>query len=71
MSFWAHPERVLDAAARGATSGFARMPGAITNRVVAAVGNDLKTGAWDARHGRLRSLDAYDAGMRLIVNVPS
>ena len=25
-SFWAHPERVLDARARAATSGFARMP---------------------------------------------
>jgi SAM-dependent methyltransferase len=71
MSFWAHPERVLDAAARGATSGFARMPGEVIDRVVAAVGSDLNTGAWDARHGRLRSLDAYDSGMRLVVNLPS
>lgn len=68
MSFWAHPERVLDAAARNATSGFARMPTAVVQRVVEAVRRDLDDGTWDARHGHLRSLDAYDAGLRLVVN---
>jgi hypothetical protein len=68
MSFWAHPERVLDPAARNATSGFARMSLEIVDRVVTAVGNDLADGTWDARHGHLRGLDAYDAGLRLVVN---
>ena len=54
-SFWAHPERVLDPAARAATSGFARMPPAVVERVVAAVARDLASGAWDARHGHLRA----------------
>lgn len=67
LSFWAHPERVLDADARGATSGFARQPDAVVDRVVAAVREDLASGAWDARHGHLRGLEAWDAGMRLIV----
>jgi GNAT superfamily N-acetyltransferase len=71
MSFWAHPERVLDASARHATSGFARMPAAVVDRVVAAVSADLADGTWDARHGALRKLDAYDAGARLVVNVPA
>jgi hypothetical protein len=66
-SFWAHPERVLDAGARAATSGFARMPAPIVERVVGAVGADLADGGWDARHGALRTLDAYDVGLRLIV----
>jgi SAM-dependent methyltransferase len=66
-SFWAHPERVLDEGARNATSGFARMQAAIVARVVAAVGRDLQSGAWDERHGHLRALDAYDAGLRLVV----
>ena len=66
-SFWAHPERVLDPAARAATSGFARMPIAVVARVVAAVARDLADGSWDARHGALRGLDAYDAGLRLVV----
>lgn len=70
MSFWAHPERVLDSDARAATSGFARMPREVVERVVAAVGRDLESGAWDARHGHLRGLDEFDAGMRMLVNQP-
>jgi SAM-dependent methyltransferase len=66
-SFWAHPERVLDPAARRATSGFARMPDAVVQRVVREVERDLESGAWDERHGHLRELEEYDAGLRLIV----
>jgi hypothetical protein len=68
MSFWAHPERVLDASARNATSGFARMPATVVERVVADVQRDLEDGTWDARHGHLRQLSEYDAGLRLVVN---
>jgi SAM-dependent methyltransferase len=66
-SFWAHPERVLDAQARANTSGFARMPREIVERVVGALRRDLEDGSWDARHGRLRELDEYDVGLRLVV----
>ena len=69
-SFWAHPERVLDAQARNATSGFARMPPEVVDRVVEAVARDLQDGTWDARHGHLRGLDEYDAGLRLLVSEP-
>ncbi len=65
-AFWAHPERVLDPAARAATSGFARMPAAVVERVVAAVRRDLASGAWDARHGQLRTREEHDAGLRLV-----
>jgi SAM-dependent methyltransferase len=66
-SFWAHPERVLDAAARAATSGFARMPAAVVVRVVAEVARDLADGTWDERHGALRALAEHDVGLRLVV----
>lgn len=66
-SFWAHPERVLDANARAATSGFARMPPNVVDRVVSEVSRDLKSGVWDARHGHLRNLEALDVGLRLVV----
>jgi SAM-dependent methyltransferase len=69
-SFWAHPERVLDAQARNATSGFARMAPEVVDRVVEAVARDLRDGTWDARHGHLRQLDEYDAGLRLLVSEP-
>ncbi|HEY1480059.1 MAG TPA: class I SAM-dependent methyltransferase [Gaiellales bacterium] len=68
VSFWAHPERVLDADARAATSGFARMPSAVVERVDRELRADLESGRWDERHGHLRELDEYDAGMRLIVS---
>lgn len=66
-SFWAHPERVLEANARAATSGFARMPANVVDRVVAEVSRDLASGFWDERHGHLRNLDALDVGLRLVV----
>lgn len=66
-SFWAHPERVLDAYARAATSGFARMPTHVIDRVVAEIGRDLASGRWDERYGYLRSLEALDVGLRLVV----
>jgi SAM-dependent methyltransferase len=69
-SFWAHPERVLDAEARAGTSGFARMTREVLARVVAAVRADLASGVWDRRHGHLRERDSYDAGLRLLVNLP-
>jgi SAM-dependent methyltransferase len=69
-SFWAHPERVLDEAARNATSGFARMEPTVVNRVVAEVDRDLRNGSWDRRNSRLRDLPAFDAGMRLLVAYP-
>lgn len=68
MSFWAHPERVLDASARRGTSGFMRMPPEVVARVVRAVERDLGSGAWDRRYGHLRGLPDYDAGLRLVVN---
>src|SRR4051794_5267473 len=69
-SFWAHPERVLDEQARSATSGFARLDDSVVQRVVRAVRSDLESGLWDERHGHLRKLDAFDAGLRLVVSAP-
>jgi SAM-dependent methyltransferase len=69
-SFWAHPERVLDPVARAATSGFARMPSAVVERVTEAVRLDLESGEWDRRHGHLRRLRSFDVGFRLIISTP-
>lgn len=67
-AFWAHPERVFDPMARAATSSFARMGAPIVDRVLHELRRDLDSGAWDARHGELRTLDSYDAGLRLVVH---
>jgi hypothetical protein len=70
LSYWAHPERVLDPGARAATSGFARQSAEVVERVVRDVRRDLESGEWDRRHGHLRSLEALDAGLRLVVGEP-
>jgi SAM-dependent methyltransferase len=69
-AFWSRPELVLDTQARDATSGFARMPADVVARVVRDVKRDLESGAWDARYGYLRTLDALDVGLRLVVATP-
>jgi hypothetical protein len=69
-SFWAHPERVLDPDARAVTSGFARMPASVIERVVAAVARDLADGSWDAKHRALRTQAEADVGLRLIIATP-
>lgn len=66
LSYWAHPERVLDAEARAATSGFARMSPEVVERVVANVRRDLEDGSWDRKYGSLRGWTEWDAGLRLI-----
>jgi SAM-dependent methyltransferase len=68
LAFWAHPERVLDAGARAATSGFARMPDHVVRRVVADVERDLAKGTWDRRYGYLRRLREFDAGLRIVTS---
>ncbi|MCA9285666.1 MAG: class I SAM-dependent methyltransferase [Phycisphaerales bacterium] len=70
MSFWAHPERVLGPSARNATSGFARMPAGVVERVVAQLTEDLGNGTWEAGYGHLRTLSAFDAGLRMVVSWP-
>jgi SAM-dependent methyltransferase len=66
LSFWSRPERVLDSEARAATSGFARLDPAVEAAVVARLASDLETGTWDAKHGDLRRLPEFDAGLRLL-----
>ncbi|MEZ5156434.1 MAG: class I SAM-dependent methyltransferase [Solirubrobacterales bacterium] len=68
LSYWAHPERMLDADARSATSGLARQGPEVIDRAVTELAADLKSGEWDRRWGELRKLDALDAGLRLIAS---
>jgi len=66
LSFWSRPEAVLDEDARKATSGFARLDDHTEHTAVARLADDLRTGAWDRRHGPLRELGELDVGLRLI-----
>ena len=69
-SFWAHPERVLDARARNSTSGLARMEPAVIDRLVSDLRRDLADGSWEKRYGHLRDQPVFDSGMRLLLARP-
>lgn len=66
-AFWARPEAYLDPAVQAGTSWLALLPAAVLERGTAQLRHDLESGAWDATHGHLRSMDAFDAGYRLAI----
>jgi hypothetical protein len=48
-------------------SSFAKLDDGIEARGVARLRDDLRSGAWDSRHGGLRALPEYDIGYRLVI----
>jgi SAM-dependent methyltransferase len=66
-AFWARPEAYLDPAVQAGTSWMALLPAVVLERGTDRLRRDLESGAWDARHGHLRSMDSYDAGYRLAI----
>lgn len=67
LSFWSRPEAVLNAAARSATSGFARLDANVEQAAIERLTDDLDSGAWDRAHGDLRRKCHLDVGLRLVV----
>jgi SAM-dependent methyltransferase len=64
------PEAFLDPALRAAQSGWRFVPGDVVERGIARLRADLDSGAWDARHGRLRTAESYVGALRLVVAHP-
>lgn len=71
LSFWNRPELVLNPKARAATSGFAKLSAETQERAARELATDLEDGTWEARHGYLRQLAEFDAGLRLITTCRS
>jgi ubiquinone/menaquinone biosynthesis C-methylase UbiE len=59
---WNRPEAYLDPTFRANTSGFANADPDVVSRRIAALRDDLASGAWDARYRGLRDRASYDAG---------
>jgi SAM-dependent methyltransferase len=66
-AYWNRPEAYLDPAVQAGMSCFAQLDPAITRRGTQRLRRDLETGAWDARHGGLRTMTEIDIGYRLLV----
>ena len=70
-AYYARPEALLDPAVRRAQSGWMLADADAVARGVERLRTALDSGAWDARHGHLRSQPAFDGSVRLIVATPS
>jgi SAM-dependent methyltransferase len=69
-AYYGRPERLLEAGARKACSGWSFISQAVVERFETALRADLASGAWDARHRVLRDLPFYDGPLRLVVGRP-
>jgi hypothetical protein len=65
-AFYNRPERYLEPHVRAAQSAWPRLPPGAAQRALAALADDLRSGAWERRHGYLRNEAEYDGGLRLI-----
>jgi SAM-dependent methyltransferase len=65
-AYWRRPAAYLDARIRSGSSSFWKI-GEAANDGLEALRRDLENGDWRRRYGHLETLDAYDAGYRLIV----
>jgi SAM-dependent methyltransferase len=65
--YWNRPEAYLDPAVQAGSSSFAQLDPAVLAAGIERLRRDLESGAWDARHGHLRTLPAIDIGYRLLV----
>ena len=69
-AYYARPEQFLDPRVRAAQSAWGFVDEAATTRAVEGLRADLASGAWDARHGHLRTQSAFVGSLRLIVGRP-
>lgn len=69
-AYYGRPERLLDPAARLACSAWSFVSVVAAAAYVEALRRDLASGAWDRKHGDLRSAPEYDGSLRLIVAHP-
>lgn len=65
--YWNRPEAYIDPDVQAGISGIARLDPEVRERGTEQLRADLKSGAWDARHGHLRALTELDVGYRLVV----
>ena len=66
-AFYGRPERFLDPAIRKSQSAWGFLTPDVEERIVAKLAADLASGAWDAKHGHLRTQPWFEGAVRLIV----
>jgi len=66
-ALWDRPELHLDPDVRRASSGWHQIDAEEVERGLTALRADLQSGAWDERHGHLRTAPELDIGLRLVI----
>lgn len=66
-AYWRRPAAYLDGGVRAGMSGVAALPDTVVEPAMARLADDLRTGAWEHRHGDLLSRDTLDVGYRLVI----
>lgn len=66
-AYYGRPERLLEPGARQACSAWSFVDASVVARFVCSLENDLKSGAWDAQHGHLRTQPEIIGSLRLVV----
>jgi SAM-dependent methyltransferase len=69
-AYYGRPEALLDPAARLSCSAWSFVGAAVHDRFTRELGRDLADGTWDDRHGRLRTLPAFDGSLILVTSQP-
>jgi SAM-dependent methyltransferase len=65
-AFYGRPEALLDPAVRNAQSAWSFVDEEAQARFVARLGADLDSGAWDERHGHLRTQPEFEGSVRIL-----
>lgn len=66
-AYYGRPEAMLDPAARLACSSWSFVDPSLIERFDRDLRRDLASGAWDARHGRLRGQPSLEGSMTLVI----
>jgi SAM-dependent methyltransferase len=68
-AYFARPERFLEPAVTGAQSVWEFVGRGVRERFVGQLGEDLRSGAWDAKFGAYRAMETMVGALRLVVSV--
>jgi SAM-dependent methyltransferase len=66
-AWWRRPEAYLDPSVRAGISGIARLDASIVDPAMLRLRDDLDSGRWHNAHADLLTLDAIDAGYRIVI----
>lgn len=66
-AYYARPERFLEPGVRRSQSVWGFVNAGVEDRFERALSADLHTGAWDKKHGHLRTQPTFEGSLRLVI----